>query len=154
MNKKFPALFIIATIGSICAAFIVYSPAARAYEIPSAGQLPVPPVIAASGSAQDYDFTNSFGSLLSPFENFFNSMKGGNASIPVTLNVGNNASTTITIGIDVQQYINQYISQFDAWFYNATGVHIEWILNIFVNIIYWAIGLANGAVRWIVGLFR
>ncbi len=155
MNKNLLAFFNGAiTVGGICVVFIFSSSAAYAYEVPSAGQLPVPPVLSATGSAQTYDVNTSFSNLISPFENFFNSMRGGSA-IPVTLDVGSgNASATITIGIDVQHYIDQYVYQFDAWFYRATGIHIQWLVFMFINIIYWVFGLADSAVRWIVGLFH
>lgn len=157
MKRNFPVLFIvIVTIGSICAAFIVSGPrVVYAYEVPSAGQLPVPAIIAASGSSQGYNFNNSFSSLISPFKNFFNSMAGGNAVVPVSLSVGSgNVSSTITIGINVQQSINQYINQADAWFYAHTGVHVQWFFSMIINIVYWAFGAANSAVQWIVGLFH
>ena len=148
---------IIVVVGSVCAAFVVCGPVARAYEIPSAGQLPVPVVMgAATGStSQGYDFGTSFGNLISPFTNFFNSVKGGGGIAPVSLNVGSgNASATITIGINVQQYISQYTNEFETWFYGTTGVHIEWLINIFIQLIYWVFWLADSAVRWIVGLFH
>jgi hypothetical protein len=158
MKSKSPAPSIvmsIAVVGSVCAAFIVCGSVARAYEVPSAGQLPVPSALMATGSPQGYNFGNSFGNLISPFENFFNSMNGGNVSVPVNLNLGgSNISSTITIGINVQQYINQYIQEFDAWFYEHTGVHIAWLINIFIGIIYWIWWLADSAVRWIIGLFH
>jgi hypothetical protein len=155
MKKKFPVLFMIATFGSLCAAFVLCFPTARAYEIPSAGRLPVPPVLAATGSSQGYGSDNSFNSLVSPFTNFFNSMRGGNTVPPMTLNVGGGDNpSAMTISINVQQYVNQYTNDIDAWFYQHTGVHVQWVIMIFVNFVYWLFGLANAAVRWIVGLFH
>ncbi len=154
MKRNLPVLLMIVTVGSICAAFVVYQPVARAYELPSSGELPAPAVLTATGSAQNYDFSTSFGNLISPFENFFNSMKGNNA-VPLTLNLGGgNASSGITVAINVQQYINQYSNELDAWSYEHTGVHIQWVLSIIVNIFYWIFGLANSAVQWIAGLFH
>lgn len=146
---------VVMVVGSMYAAFLIYQPTALAYAVPSGGQLPMLPGGTSVGSSQGYSFGNSFGNLTSPFQNFFNSMKGGNAHIPVNMNIGgNNVSSTIIIGINVQQYIHQYVQQFDAWFYGLTGVHIEWLINLIIGIFYWIFHVADSIVRWIAGLFH
>lgn len=156
MKKNFFApSVVIVVVGSICAAFIISGSIVLAYEIPSGGQLPVPQALSTTESSQGENFGQSLNSLAAPFENFFNSMNHGGFSVPMNFTMGgNNVSSTITVGINVQQYINQWINQFDAWFYQHTGVHIEWLFNIFIGIVYWVWWLADSVVRWIVGLFH
>ncbi len=150
MKRDISVLFIaVMVVGGISGTASV----ARAYEMPAAGQLPVPAAFAATTTASStYDFGSSFGNLVSPFTDFFNSIQGNNIKAP-TLQIGG-ATSTISISINFQQYLNQYVSQFDMWFYQKTGVQIDWLLRIFINVVYWAINLANFAVKWIVSLFH
>jgi hypothetical protein len=145
MKLNFLVIFTVVAVGGACVA--------RAYEIPSASPLPVPSVLAATGSAQTYDVQTSFSNLISPLEDFFNSMKVSNA-VPTTFNVGGNASSAVSVSVNVQPYINQYSNELDAWSYEHMGIHIQWLITIIINILFWIFGLVNSAVRWIAGLFH
>lgn len=129
---------------------------AYAYEIPSAGSLPVPSGLSATTTASStYDFGSSFGNLATPFTNFWNSMQSGNVVPQFNLNAGlGTASTTIAFKFNPVQYVDQWVNQFDMWFYEKSGVRIDGVMRVLVNIIWWCVNLANAAVQWIVGLFH
>jgi hypothetical protein len=123
---------------------------AQAYALPVAPSSDAAASVDASstaGPAQNYNFNNSLQNLISPFQNFFNSVKV-TGNIPFNINTGSNTSPNISIGVDYQQYINQ----FNTWFYGATGVQIQGLTSGVVSFFSWVFAAANAAVNWIAGL--
>ena len=161
MNKLFSTFFAVAVSGAtmIALAIVIISPLrADAYAVGgSSAPLPVLNSGISSGSGSSgtigsYDFGSSFQNLVSPFTNFFNSMQssGGNSGTGVVSVGGGSAAPGVTISVDTQPYINQ----FDAWFYNITGVHIEGFTNFVIHFFGWLFGVLGGIIIWIAGLFK
>jgi hypothetical protein len=160
MNKFFTTFLAVTASGAtmIALAIVIISPLrANAYALGgSSAPLPVLNSDISSGSASgtigSYDFGSSFRNLVSPFTNFFNSMQssGGTSGSGVVSVSAGSAAPGVTIRVDTQPYINQ----FDAWFYNATGVHIEGFVNFVMNFFGWFFGVLGGIIIWIAGLFK
>lgn len=151
MNKTFPS-FVAPFVAAVpLAVFLVLMGGmpgkAYAYAVG-----PVSPSSGGQGTpiGQGYDFTNSFQNLVSSFTSFFNDIKATNGTVSLS---GNSAGTAnglppgVTVTVDWQFYV----SRFDAWFYGATGVNIEWLTGFIIHFFTWLFGALQGIVSWIVG---
>lgn len=123
------------------ATIIVTSGTAHAYSVQ--GNAP-----AGGGSSLD------FNGLLSPLQNFIESIRSINAnSIPQlgptsfspSLNPTNSFITTNAQGA---------IQQFDTWFYGVAGFHIIGLLTAILGIFSWLLGLVKNVVDWLLGLIH
>jgi hypothetical protein len=54
----------------------------------------------------------------------------------------------------VQNTLSQWFSQFDNWVYSVTGVQLSGIMVAILGVFAWALGLAQQAVNWLLGLFH
>jgi hypothetical protein len=147
MNKFFTTFLAVTASGATMialAVFIVSPLRAEAYS--------VGPIEPSTGTSSDavvgsYDFGSSFQNLISPFTNFFNSMQSTGGVISVG---GGTAASGVTVSVNTQPYVNQ----FGSWFYGFTGVHIEAFINGVINFFGWLLGVLNGVIVWIAGLFK
>jgi hypothetical protein len=161
-------MFFGAAIVGVIAIFIFFgaimpAPQAHAYAVGS-----VPTNIGAgagsSAGSGSYDFGRSFQNLISPFTGFVNSLKFNN-NTTINVNGMNNAinstgfswptvNLTPILESSVQNTLSQWVSQFDNWFYSVTGVQLSGILVAILGVFLWALGLAQQAVNWLLGLFH
>jgi hypothetical protein len=134
---------------------------AHAYAVGS-----VPPNAGTDTSAggSSYDFGSSLQNLVSPFTGFVNNLKFNNNT---TINssgassaVNGTSFTWPTVNMapvlenTVQNTLSQWFSQFDNWLYGATGIQLSGIMVAILGVFSWALGLAQQAVTWLLGLFH
>ena len=111
---------------------------ARAYVVGSSG----------NAGATDYSFNSSLQNLFSPFQQFFNNLKGSNnTTIDIHPVAGSWAQP-----ISLLPIIQQWFSQFDDWFYHLTNVRLSGFLVMILSVFAWVLGLAKGATDWLLGL--
>lgn len=136
------------------------APQAHAYAIGS-----VPPSVGTGASAgANYNVVSSLQNLISPFTGFINSLKFNTST---TINSGGVSSEinsinfrwptvnlTPVLASSAQNILSQWISQFDNWLYGATGVQFSGIMVAILGVLSWALGLAQQAVSWLLGLFH
>lgn len=133
--------------------------AAHAYAIgsvsPNSSPVPGQSATTAGGS---YDVGGSFQNLISPFTNFFSSLKLNNNT---KINTGGQTSgfpsvnlTTPAVSTGAQNILSQWLGEFDNWFYGISGVHLSGIFQVLLNAIAWTLGLAQRVVNWLLGLFH
>jgi len=109
-------------------------------------------------TGSDYNIGGSFQNLISPFTGFVNSLKFNNNTLinpggpAQSFPSGVNLTSVTTSG--VQNILSQWLSQFDNWFYGISGVRLSGIFYVLLNAIAWTLGLAQGAVNWLLGLFH
>jgi hypothetical protein len=162
------AMFFGAAIVGVIAIFIFFGaimpvPQAYAYAV---GSVPTNIGTGADSSARggSYDFGSSFQNLISPFTGFINNLKF-NSGTTINVNGANNAMTgagfswpTVNVApvleSTVQNTLSQWFSQFDNWFYGATGVQLSGIMVAILGVFSWALGLAQQVVNWLLGLFH
>lgn len=140
---------------------IFIAPQAHAYAIgsSSSGITPDTTGVSSSTVGTSYDFGSSLQNLISPFTGFINSLKfntittvntngaPGVASLPVI-------NFTPVVASTIQNFLTQWFSQFDTWFYSVSGVQLSGILVAMLGVFSWALGLAQQAVNWLSGLFH
>ena len=109
-----------------------------------------------SSSAQPYNFGTSFENLISPFANFFKNIQLNGQTLTVGQGGGNGASgqgsASSPVNVSVSFNFQSYVTGFENWFYQTTGVHIDWLLNVIIGFISWLWWGANAIVDWIVGV--
>ncbi len=160
-------MFFNSSIAAMVAVFIFSiiffsAPQAHAYAVGS-----VPPTNTETGGtvgASSYNIGTSFQNLISPFTGFINNLKFNNNSPvnPSGMSTGMNGTSftwptvnlTPVLESTVQNTLSQWLSQFDNWFYNVTGVQLSGILVTILGIFSWALGLAQQAVNWLLRLFH
>ncbi len=137
---------------------IFAAPQARAYAVGSTGSGGGITAGSTDLSGGNYNIGNSFQNLISPFTGFINSLKLNNNT---TVNTnGMPGATWPTVNMtpvletSVQNILSQWIGQFDNWFYSVTGIQLNGILVALLNLFSWALGLAQQAVNWLLGLFH
>jgi hypothetical protein len=153
------AMFFGATLVGLGAIFIFFGaimpmPQAHAYAV-GAGN---------SAAGGTYDFGSSLQNLVSPFTGFINSLKFNNNTTIDVHGVNSTISgsgfswptvnTTPVLESTVQNTLSQWFSQFDNWFYGVTGVQLSGIMVAIIGVFSWALGLAQQAVNWLLGLFH
>jgi hypothetical protein len=166
MKKNRVMFFGAATVG-VVAIFVFFGammsvsvPHARAYAV---GSVPAD-AGAGAGTSSSYDAGNSFQNLVSPFTGFFNSLKFNNDTT-ININGVNNAvggagfswptvNVAPVLESTVQNTLSQWFSQFDNWVYGATGIQLSGIMVAILGVFSWALGLAQQAVNWLLGLFH
>jgi hypothetical protein len=90
----------------------------------------------------------NFGSLLSPIQNFLNSIGSvGKGAIP-QLNLSAPQTQFLTTSAQ------NVFQQFDDWFYGVAGFRISGFLVFILNILLWVLGIAESIVRWLLGFLR
>jgi len=155
--RKNRMMFLSGTIVAAIAIFISFGifaapQAAHAYAVGSYSGSITP-----AGGSSSYDIGNSLQNLVSPFTNFFGSLKFNNNT---TINTGGPVQTfptvnlTPTVASDIQNTVSQWLSDFDNWFYHVSGVQLSGIFYVLLNAISWTLGLAQGVVNWLLGLFH
>ncbi len=154
LRKNIPAFFVQhahyatgALLGVLLIAIAGFAaPKARAYALE-----PLPPA-ANPGAAigQGYNFSNSFQNLISSFTAFFDNMKNTNGTVSIT--GGSAGGSGIPNGVTVTVDWRSYVQRFDVWFYNATGVQIQWLTTFIVNIFAWIVGTLQGIATWVAGI--
>ncbi|HEY5220592.1 MAG TPA: hypothetical protein VIJ29_00365 [Candidatus Paceibacterota bacterium] len=130
--------------------FFAVPQTARAYAV---GPLPTS-TQSASGS---YDFGSSLQNLVSPFTNFFSSLKfNNNTTIKTSGPTSGFPTINLAPGISngAQNILSQWLIEFDNWFYGVSGVQLSGIFQVLLNAIAWTLGLAQQAVNWLLGLFH
>jgi hypothetical protein len=127
---------------------IVVAPRTYAYEVGATS----------TNGVGSYNFGSSLQNLVSPFTGFINSLKWNNSA---TVNTNGTPGTTwptvnLTPVIEstVQNTLSQWVSQFDNWLYGATGIQLSGIMTAILGAFLWAIGLAQQAVNWLLGVFH
>lgn len=146
---------------SVIAGFIFAAVACAVVGIPTQAHAyaigTVPPPTTSGSTGSSYDFNGSLQNLVSPFTSFINSLKlnnnttmgpAGNITWPPT------APTMPIFKNGVQSTISQWLTEFNNWFYGVTGVQLSGIIVVLLNLISWALGLAQQAVNWLLGLFH
>ncbi|HUC01728.1 MAG TPA: hypothetical protein VMA75_02385 [Candidatus Paceibacterota bacterium] len=152
MNKvatitRMAALFIFPLVVFVAAFVAVPAPQVRAYAV---GPLP-------SSTTNNYSPTNSLENLFAPFTNFVQNLAG---SSHTTINVGGGSASYPTVNLapdlthGAQNFLSQWLGEFDNWVYAKTGVHLSGIFVVLLNAISWTLGLAQEVVRWLLGLFH
>ncbi len=90
----------------------------------------------------------NFSSLLSPLQNFLNSIGSvGKGAMP-QLNLSTPQTQLLTTGT-----LNVF-QQFDDWFYGTVGFHISEFFVAILNVLLWVLGIVESIVRWLLGLVR
>jgi hypothetical protein len=144
-------IFSIVVVGGI---FFV-APQAHAYAV---GATTTSITSGANPIGSGYDFSNSLQSLISPFTEFINSLKWNNSTTINTNGAPGATSPTVNltpvVASTVQNILSQWVSEFDNWFYGVTGVQLSGIMVAILGVITWALGLAQQAVNWLLGLFH
>lgn len=139
------AVFVFSVVAGVSLAMPVRQ--ARAYAV---GPLP-------SSTTNNYSPTNSLENLFAPFTSFFQSLAGSNNT---TINVGGGASSYPTVNVapdltdGAQNFLSQWVSEFDNWVYAKTGVQLSGIFVVLLSAISWTLGLAQEVVKWLLGLFH
>jgi hypothetical protein len=166
--KKNALMFFRAAIIGVVAVFIFSAvsiafgilavPQAHAYAVGSTAPTGITSGAGAAGlGGSSYDIGNSLQVLVSPFTGFLNNLKLNNNT---TINPGGMGTTWPTVNMtpvvasSVQNILGQWIGEFDNWFYSVTGVQLSGILVVLLNLFSWALGLAQQAVNWLLGLFH
>jgi hypothetical protein len=162
------AMFFGTAIVGVIAIFVFFGaimpvPQAHAYAI---GSVPTNTgtSVGSNAAGGSYDFGSSFQNLVSPFTGFVNSLKFNNNTTinPNGISSGINGTSfswptvnlTPVLGNSVQNTLSQWFSQFDNWFYGATGVQLSGIMVAILGVFSWALGLAQQVVNWLLGLFH
>lgn len=161
------AVFLFVGAGVTVGAFVV--PKAHAYAIGATATTTTDGTSAAGASAgTSYDIGSSLQNLISPFTGFINSLKFNNNTTinanSITNAVGGGTNSTgftwPTVNITpvlesgIQNTVSQWLSQFDSWVYQNTGVQLSGIFVVILNLFSWVLGLAQQAVNWLLGLFH
>jgi hypothetical protein len=144
-----------AALGAV-AVFVFTVANANAYAVQSTGQplggqpsqAPMP-----TGVNSNYNFGGSFQNLISPFQNFFNSLQW-NGSTTFQISPTSTMLPPITVSPSLQNTLTDPFTQFDNWFYGLTGVRLSGIVVAILSIISWALGLVLAVVNWLLGLFH
>jgi len=124
----------------VVAVFIFLSAAtAHAYALPGTSPAEPAPV-----AVPAFDFGSSFQNLLSPFNNFIQSMRAtGDQSVSLPVSQNN-------FGMNAPENI---FRQFDDWVYATVGFRPSEALHIFLNIFSWVLGVLKQLVDWLLSLF-
>jgi phage-related protein len=165
--KSNAMMFVCAAIVSMVVVFIFLgaigaTPRAYAYAVgvvpPPAGAMPGTSTGTDNVAGSSYDIGGSFQNLISPFTGFINNLKWNNNA---TINTNDTAGTTWPVinftpivGSAFRNLLSQWFGKFDNWFYGVTGIQLSRILIAILNVFSWALGLAQQAVNWLLGLFR
>jgi hypothetical protein len=163
--KKNRMMFLGGTIVAAIAIFISFgifvAPQAHAYAIGSTSTSITPDTGTnggpSAGGGSGYNAGDSFQNLISPFTDFFSSLKFNNNT---TINTGGPTSGFPTVNLTpvmsngVQNLLSQWLSEFDNWFYSVSGVQLSGIFQVLLNAILWTLNLAQGVVNWLLGLFH
>jgi hypothetical protein len=135
-------------VTAVIAVFILFAAAhADAYALS-----PVP-----SSTANAYNADNSFENLFSPFTGFFKNLQWSNNT---TINIASTSAgwPTVNVAPGLQSglagVLSRWGTEFNNWFYKLTGVELSGISYVLLNAIAWTLGLAQGVVRWLLGLFH
>ena len=130
------------------AAFAVPLRAAHAYSSPTSGMpLPVPPT---GTSSFDFNFGNSFQTLVAPFQAFFNSLANSIGNQPI---VGPSSGSNVpapTINLP-DMNLNGGSHQLDQWFSNLFNLNFAQFATLILNWILWVLGLAQQLIQWLLG---
>ena len=111
-----------------------------------------------STTTQSYDTNGGMNELLTPFNNFINSVNSiGTSSLkimppgpfvaPVTPQMAPANGLLRTTAQDGLQ-------AFDTWFYSLTGIHVTNIFLEILGVFSWFLGSLKGTVDWLLGLFH
>ena len=95
--------------------------------------------------------------LFAPFTSFVEHLVG---SAKTTINTSgpNPSYPTINLAPSIengtQNILSKWLSEFDSWVYKETGVQLSGIFVVLLDAIEWTLGLAQGVVKWLLGLFH
>jgi hypothetical protein len=145
MMKKNVHVFFIVGTASVAGVFIFFvgaTPRAHAYEISST---------AAVGG--NYDVGGSLQNLISPFKGFINDLQWTN-STPIDLHLTSTPLPPLNIAGVLENIARQYLSQFNTWFAQSTGIQLSGIVLLVLNVISWTLHAAQDLVNWLLGLFH
>jgi hypothetical protein len=116
---------------------------ANAYAIPSASST------TSSSLDHSYNFDGSFQNLISPFQNFFNSLEATS-----TTDLAIHPTSTMMPALTIPPTAQNIFGEVDNWFYGLTGFRLSNIAIYILTGLSWILGIAKNISDWLLGLVR